>query len=369
LDPIDQLQVMFLRLMLEPEVLQAMNGRELLAFALERGLIGGDLRRSDVLGEIVVGSNSAQGRLYKFGHANRLDRGLQYFALESGGWRIDLRGELERLRAEFASFLERSGLAPSEAAFFILEMRLMRKVTPADFVPPLGPERVAPAVVRANETAAEPILRLVAIRHSSGAPEESAATIEDRVESLRYVLHTGDSLPADPRYRLIRIDRDAAVLRASDGERTLRLDRDAGPLNRRLRLSGMAARPQQKSLVQQAEAGSGREGLMAQWRNVGMRERPQLLQQGWLTAEYAGGSDASRRMAGLRVRKLVAGSFWHQLGMQEGDLLEEMNGLRIDSTDAWRKVLEIAQSDQAITISVQRSAAERSYRTETIRPR
>jgi hypothetical protein len=46
-----------------------------------------------------------------------------------------------------------------------------------------------------------------------------------------------------------------------------------------------------------------------------------------------------------------------------------MNALRVDSKQAWHRVLEIAQADQAITITVDRSARRHSYRTETIRPR
>ena len=110
--------------------------------AVERQWIGQDLRRSDALREVVVEGDTATGRLYKFGREDRPDRGRQYFIRENGEWRVDLRGERERLQMDFESFVARSGLAPSEAAFFILETRLLRKVTPADFVAPAsGPRR------------------------------------------------------------------------------------------------------------------------------------------------------------------------------------------------------------------------------------
>jgi type II secretory pathway component PulC len=109
--------------------------------------------------------------------------------------------------------------------------------------------------------------------------------------------------------------------------------------------------------------------MMAQWRNVGLRDRAQLLQQAWLTADYAASPDAKQTMTGLRVRKLIKGSFWQQLGLEEGDLLQEINGLPVNSMDAWQQVIQIAQNDTEITITVERDARKHSYRTETIRPR
>jgi type II secretory pathway component PulC len=391
LEPIAQLQVMFLRLMLPPAQLQDMDARQLLDFALQRGLIGQDLRESDTLGELALAGQSASGHLYKFGRVDWRDPGLQYFVREGDSWRVDLRGELERLRSDFDAFTARSGLAAGEAAFFILETRLMRKVTPADFVPPLageslrgvGPmppaERAAVVANSASDTAREApangstldarVLRLVAIRHSLDKPGESAVTLEDRMESLRYVLREGDSLPAYPHFILTQIDRDSAVLRDGASQRTLRLEPGAAPLGARLPLATYGGGAAGKTLLQLAQEGGTREGMMTQWRNIGMRDRAPLLQQAWLTADYGATTGARQKLAGLRVRKLAAGSFWQQLGLQEGDLLTEVNGVRIDSLYAWQQVMQIAQDDLDITIAVDRAAHKRTYRTATIRPR
>jgi type II secretory pathway component PulC len=376
LEPIEQLQVLFLRLMLEPQSLQAMSEQQLLAFALQRGLIGQDLRASDALREIAIAGDTAQGRLYKFGRDDWPDRSLQYFVREEGGWRVDLRGELERLRSDFDAFLARSHLSTAEAAFFILETRLMRKVTPADFVAPLAVQNSGAQVKQtahgngSGVTGAHaPVLRVVAIRRALDEPGESAAILEDREESLRYVLGPGDTLPAYPDYTLTEIDSNTVVVNAGTAHSTLRLESGAAPLGQRLPPVHDAGTHSGKSLLQLAEEGSQREGMMAQWRNVGLRDRAQLLQQAWLTADYTASSDSPKTMTGLRVRKLVEGSFWHQLGLQEGDLLEEINGVRVDSLDAWQQVIQIAQNDTDITITVDRAAHKHRYRTETIRPR
>jgi len=382
LEPTLQLQVMFLRLMSPAAQLQAMGASQLLAFALQRGLIGQDLRASDRLGELTVAEQSAQGRLYKFGRADWPDRGLQYFGWEQGNWCVDLRGELEQLRSDFDAFTARSGLPATEAAFFILETRLMRKVIPADFAPPLavespddsGPtqfagQSAANTVSNVVTTAMDmPVLRLVAIRHAPDKPSENAVTLEDRVESLRYVLREGDALPAYPQSSLTRIGRDSAVFAVGAHHFILRLEPGAAPLGVRLTSVNSSA-VTQKTLLQVAQEGSGREGMMTQWRNIGLRDRAQLLQQAWLTADYVEMAGVQSTMAGLRVRKLVEGSFWSQLGLQEGDLLTQVNGVQVNSMAAWQQVLQIAQNDLDITIAVERAEHVHRYRTATIRPR
>ena len=86
LSEVDQLQVMFFRLMIEQEQLRRMTARQLLAFAVEKGFIGMELRHADLLGEIRVTGDTATGRLFKFGKSDRPDRYLQHFVKEQGVW-------------------------------------------------------------------------------------------------------------------------------------------------------------------------------------------------------------------------------------------------------------------------------------------
>ncbi len=365
LHPTDQLQALFFRTMLDSTELQAMSPREVIAFAVETGMIGVDLRKNDELREIIVFGKTAQGRLYKFGRDDRADRGLQYFEYEEGVWRIDLKSELERLRKDFSAFVTRSNLAPDEAAFFILETRLLRKVTPADFMPPAsgsGTEKSDVSVSQAQ--AGGDFLRVVAIRESLDDPHENAATIEDRQESLRSVLSVGDFFGDENGHRLVRVADDRAWLERDGGSLVLRLEPEGPPLDQRVRVDGASTAT--LSLLKQARLGQYREGLMAQWRNVGLRARPQLLQQGWLVPEFAPGHET---MLGLRVRKLVEGSFWHQLGLAEGDLLERVNGGPIDSMDRWQELLRAAETDQEISVVVLRDGQKRRFHLKTVPPR
>jgi len=364
LPPTDQLQVLFLRLTIDANPLREMSDREILLRAVEQQWIGQDLRRTDELREVVVEGNTASGRLYKFGLEGRPDRGRQYFTREDGEWRVDLRGELERLEMDFESFVARSGLAPSEAAFFILETRLLRKVTPADFVPPASDRGTGTAGVSVSKTrAAGADLRVVAVRESPDDLSLTAVTIEDREESLRSVLSVGDSSGGENGHRLVRVAGDRAWLESDGASLVLRLEVEGPPLDQRLRVEGDPAAT--VSLLEQARLGEHREGLMAQWRNVGLRGRPQLLQQAWLVPELA---PDRKTMLGLRVRKLVEGSFWHQLGLAEEDLLERVNGDAIDSMDRWRQLLRVAENDQEISVVVRREGRILRFRTRTVPP-
>ena len=105
---------------------------------------------------------------------------------------------------------------------------------------------------------------------------------------------------------------------------------------------------------------------MAQWRNVGLRGRSQLLQQAWLVPEISPGRETIK---GLRVRQLTEGSFWHQLGLAEGDLLERVNGDTIDSMDRWQELLRAAETDQEVSVVVLRDGQRRKFHIKTVPPR
>jgi hypothetical protein len=366
LPPTDQLQALFFRLMLQPGELKAMSEQDVIAFAVKEGMIGSDLRESDELRELAITEDSAQGRLYKFGRDERPDRGLQYFVYEEGSWHVDLRSELERLENDFDAFVSRSKLGPDEAAFFILEARLFRKVTPEDFVPPLDPGlgKGSGPQLRHGLPPEEAGLRVVSIRSSLDDPDYNAVTIESRPDSLHHVLRVGDSLPPTPRFLLYRMSGDEIELRAGEESRVLRLERDGDALHQRSPEIPAFDERNPVSLLGQAELGEHREGLMAQWRNVGLRGRPQLLQQVWFNPVR----DSEGAMLGLKARNLVAGSFWHQIGLEEDDLLIRFNGQAVDSMKAWQDLLIAASTELEIVIEVKRGEKKMRFQTRTIRP-
>ena len=367
LHPAEQLQVLLLRHLALSDRLQEMSASEILYFSVSEGLLGMDLRSSDVLREIVVEGDRAHGRLDKFGSSARPDRGQQTFVREDGVWRVDLKGEHERQQVDFERFVERAGLATSEASFFVLEMRLGRKITSADLVGPLSAARSnTNQSSRPPSPKARDILRLVAIRHALDATDPRAVTIEDRAESLRSVLLVGDAIPGHDRVLIERIGRDSVTLSTPTGLFELRLEENGPRLGQRLRRSRNGNPVREPTLVEIAQLGQDRAGLMAQWRNVGLRDRALLLQQGTLTPLLPDVATASSRLLGLRVENRVNSSFWHQIGLEPEDIVTTVNGEALDSLDAWQRLLIVAEEAQSITIALLRGGRPIRYQTRTI---
>ena len=132
----EQIQVLLLRALVDADELCRMSSVEVLGLAVREQFIATELRIGDELQDIVIDGDSAHGRLYLVGNQEP-DRYQQYFVLEDDGWRIDLRSELERLNGGLDQFRKKQGLTREEAAFMLLELRLLRKVTPQDFKPPI----------------------------------------------------------------------------------------------------------------------------------------------------------------------------------------------------------------------------------------
>jgi len=369
LHPIEQLQVMFLRLTVPSDRLAKLSGNEILLLAVQEGWIGQDLRRSDELREVVVEGDTATGRLFKFGLDDRPDRGRQYFSYENGSWRVELRGETERLEKDFRSFTRRTELSDSEAAFFILETRLLRKVIPADFVAPeASPVATVPDLryvpsasglpdhdASQDRVGASPgrAHTLIAVRESPDLPGFAAATIADVGRSLRYVVVVGDLLGDGAGYRLERVAGDRVWLRRGSDLVVLVLDPNSSPLAELRTIAKGSS--EESSLLDHAKLGKDRFGMMSQWRNTGLRGRPQLLQQGSLVPQVIPGRDV---IGGLRVGRILPGSFWDQMGLSEGDVIEQVNNKKMDSIMRWREFMNIAESAQEISLVVERGGEQ-----------
>ena len=95
--------------------------------------------------------------------------------------------------------------------------------------------------------------------------------------------------------------------------------------------------------------------MMSQWRNMGLRGRPQLLQQGSLVPQVIPGRDV---ISGLRVGRILPGSFWDQMGLSEGDVIEQVNNKKMDSIMRWREFMNIAESAQEISLVVERGGEQ-----------
>ena len=202
---------------------------------------------------------------------------------------------------------------------------------------------------------------MVAVREAPDDPELAAATIADVERSLRYVVAVGDLLGDGTGYRLERVEKDQVWLIRGDERVALSLDFDGPSLNDlRANSRGSVA---EGSLLDHANLGKDRVGMMSQWRNMGLRGRPQLLQQGSLIPQVVPGEDG---LTGLRVSQVLPGSFWDQIGLSRGDVLQEVNGVRIDSMIRWQEFMDIAESAQELSLLIDRGGRLIRFRVRTI---
>lgn len=372
MNEVDQLQVMFFRLMADEQQLRVMNAQQLIAFAVEKGFIGMELRSADQLDEIQLDGDTATGRLLKFGRTDRPDRYLQYFVKEHDTWQVSLRGERERLEGEFDSFVGRSGLSRSEAAFLILEMRVMRKVKTSDFHSIQEPKGIllGDTTVKFPSIDARERFRLVSVRLPESLVGRPAVTLDDIGTGLKHVVVKGGTIPGYPNLTLNRITPNQAIFdNATDSAQAVELLLDhADRLSSRATV-GEATAHSSTNMFDEARLGEKYAGqMMMQWRNIGLRGRPQLLQQAWLTPDFGGVVGPEKSMLGLQVSQVMPASFWDQIGLEDGDLLKEVNGITVNTLDAWSKVLQIAQTEQELHVRLRRGDLELVYRTRTVSP-
>lgn len=218
---------------------------------------------------------------------------------------------------------------------------------------------------------APPRLRLVSLRYSDDHPEQSVASIQDRATHIIHLMQEGDVMPdQDKEYAVLMIEVDFVVLEADDGTSlTMHLEADT-PLRVRRPYTSEHYRAVKETMADLAERGKLFETMMmAQWKDVGQRERSHVLQQGTFAAYYGGERGPDKQMVGLRAKRITPGSIWDQLGIQEEDLVTEINGDPVDSMDAWKRFVQASQDETDVTVVVERAGVRLAMRTQTIPPR
>lgn len=179
----------------------------------------------------------------------------------------------------------------------------------------------------------------------------SLATVEDLERSANEVLNEGQSFEGHPNARIARIER-ARVLIDHDGVREqLVITHHAAPEEdltpeERERRRGMAQR-----LRDLTDAGP--EALAAP-------ERGGLLAEGDVSPIYEDGE-----MVGVQFDEIRAGGVYDQIGLRNGDVVTDINGVSLGDPAAAALVLgQFAGSDE-LSIQVQRNGARETLKIST----
>jgi len=172
---------------------------------------------------------------------------------------------------------------------------------------------------------------------SVGGPGSSYAILAFG-SSPEEVYRTGDELM--PGVRLKGIERDRILLARNGNTETLLLDEA-----RSARADGQTSATAQTRQIARAD-------IELQKRNLGA-----LISSIQLQPSIGG------ERAGLRVTSIIVGSFWHRLGLAQGDVIQEINGRRVrsmqdlmglyqDFKDTTRVQVQLLRDGHALTLDL-----------------
>ncbi|MFP8873057.1 MAG: type II secretion system protein N [Myxococcota bacterium] len=194
---------------------------------------------------------------------------------------------------------------------------------------------------------------------ASKNPRIARAAIANRSGSEHQIVQIGDHLEKHPQAEVVAIEPRRVVLQngsrreelALEDEETtlaaLNLDAKMKRDTRGARSSRKRSKPRARSTVTTSNRGKVNQ----------LQKLAELASRG----KTGGGllSDAkvmpkfdNKEMVGVEVSSIEAGSFLEKLGLKDGDLISEVNGIVIDSPEAGQQVLDALARNQELSAIV-----------------
>jgi general secretion pathway protein C len=186
---------------------------------------------------------------------------------------------------------------------------------------------------------------------AADVPELSWAAIEDRESQQTLVVRVGDSVRNQAQVR--RIERKRIVLDERGTLRELELEEPEGAAAAQVRSQPAVARnrprlPRPTPTTPPAES---------------VRSPAQLFSEARILPRYEAG-----QMVGVQVSAIQPGSLFEKMGIQEGETITELNGIRIDSPEQSAKILLELTRSQAISVQVEGANGTRTVDLDVPQP-
>lgn len=171
-------------------------------------------------------------------------------------------------------------------------------------------------------------------------PAQSRATLRDRERNQTLVVAVGDQIRNQA--TVTRIERRRVVLNENGAPRELTLDEDEEGTPRVIQPVRAAARPQRADPSPVRRVGENRFELSRQDVDAAVANPTDLLSQARVQPKFENG-----QMVGLQVSAIKPGSVFEEIGMQEGDVITQFNGIAIDSPEERMQIFqELAQAQE-----------------------
>jgi len=192
-------------------------------------------------------------------------------------------------------------------------------------------------------------------------PLLSWAAVEDREAQQTLTLHVGDNVKGQAVVR--RIERKRIVLEENGGLRELALEEPADlptspaaaprPAVRTARLGPPRRPPPVTPRLPEVPAPA----------EEGPRSPARLFSEARILPKYEDG-----QMVGVQVSAIKPGSLFEKVGIEEGDVITELNGIRIDSPEQSAKILLELTRSQNLTLQVNGQSGTRTLNAEVPEP-
>jgi len=185
------------------------------------------------------------------------------------------------------------------------------------------------------------------------APESARAAIQDKSTREHQVVAVGDVLTAYPQVTIKEIGRKNVLLDNRGRLEELRLDDDEGPQL----ASRTPRRPAERASRTRRPRPSSRLGdRLARLRDAqqgGGRSAANLFQQAKMQPKYEDG-----QMIGMQFDDIKPGSLWEKVGLSDGDVVTEVNGIEVNTAAASAQILSQFTEAEEFKITVRGANGE-----------
>ncbi len=178
---------------------------------------------------------------------------------------------------------------------------------------------------------------------ASANPLLSWAAIEDKETRKHLVLRLNDDVK-DGKARLTRIEPKRVVLTENGELRELVLAENKGPP------------PLPKTSARKAHGRKSRAARRRQARNRSVTpppEPPRSLEEAILSGANILPKYEAGEMVGVQVSAIQAGSLFEEAGIKDGDVITELNGIKIDSPEGSSIILKELSEAKTLTLKIQ----------------
>ncbi|MBK5228932.1 MAG: hypothetical protein JJE05_10530 [Actinobacteria bacterium] len=130
---VERLHVLTLRYVLAPQRLESMEPVDVIAYAVESGLIGQGTLQQQELDEVTVDGDEAEATIVSEGSGTEFTYG---FVEDPGGWKMDLLGILDVANETFRGLIEDESISETTFIFDTIEVITGQRPTKVLWDPP-----------------------------------------------------------------------------------------------------------------------------------------------------------------------------------------------------------------------------------------